>query len=73
MLSAKQGSIKYHFFSLWYDSSWDWTQVSGTIGEHSNHYANPTKSLYLSLSLYIYIYMCVCVCVCVCVQDTFKR
>ena len=23
MLSAKQGSIKYHFSSLWYDSTWD--------------------------------------------------
>ena len=27
MLSVKQGSIKYHFLSLW------------AIGEHSNHYA----------------------------------
>ena len=32
MLSAKQGSIKYHFLSLWYDSTWDWTQVSRAIG-----------------------------------------
>ena len=23
MLSAKQGGIKYHFLSLWYDSTWD--------------------------------------------------
>ena len=36
MLSAKQGIIKYHFLSLWYDSTWDWTQVSRAIGEHSN-------------------------------------
>ena len=28
MLSVKQVSIKYHFLSLWYDSIWDWTQVS---------------------------------------------
>ena len=34
MLSVKQGSIKYHFLSLWYDSTWDWTKVSRTIGEH---------------------------------------
>ena len=27
MLSVKQGGIKYHFLSLWYDSTWDWTQV----------------------------------------------
>ena len=37
MLSVKQGGIKYHFLSLWYDSTWDWTQVSRAIGEHSNH------------------------------------
>ena len=30
MLSVKQGGIKYHF---WYDSTWDWTQVSRAIGE----------------------------------------
>ena len=36
MLSVKQGGIKYHFLSLWYDSTWDWTQVSRAIGEHSN-------------------------------------
>ena len=35
MLSVKQGGIKYHFLSLWYDSTWDWTSVSQTIGEHS--------------------------------------
>ena len=23
MLSVKQGSIKYHFLSLWYDLTWD--------------------------------------------------
>ena len=40
MLGVKQGSIKYHFLSLWYDSTWDWTQVSWAIGEHSNPYAN---------------------------------
>ena len=36
MLSVKQGGIKYHFLSLWYDSTRDWTQVSRPIGEHSN-------------------------------------
>ena len=40
MLSVKQGGIKYHFLSLWYDSTWDWTQVSRAIGEHSNRQAN---------------------------------
>ena len=23
MLSVKEGGIKYHFLSLWYDSTWD--------------------------------------------------
>ena len=36
MPSVKQGGIKYHFLSFWYDSTWDWTQVSWAIGEHSN-------------------------------------
>ena len=40
MLNVKQRGIKYYFLSLWYDLIWDWTQVSQTIGEHSNNYAN---------------------------------
>ena len=39
MLSVKQGNIKYHFLSLWYDSTKDWTQVYRAIGEHFNYYA----------------------------------
>ena len=35
MLIVKQGGIKYHFLSYWYDMTWDWTPVSQTIGEHS--------------------------------------
>ena len=40
MLSVKQGGIKYHFLSLWYDSTLDWTPVIWAIGEHSTHEAN---------------------------------
>ena len=40
MLSVKQGGIKYHFLSLWYDSTWDWTPVSQAIGQHSTHKTN---------------------------------
>ena len=40
MLSIKQSNIKYHFLNLWYNLTWDWTQVSQDIGKHSNHYAN---------------------------------
>ena len=48
MLSVKQGSVKYHFLSLWYDLTRDWTPVSWTIGEHYTHFAN--------IYIYIYIY-----------------
>ena len=34
LLSVKQGSIKYHFLSLWYD--FGMTRL-WTIGEHSTH------------------------------------
>ena len=37
LLSVKQGGIKYHFESLWYDATRDWTMVSQTIGENSTH------------------------------------
>ena len=37
MLSVKQGDIKYHFFSLWYDSTLDWMPVPPAIGEYSTH------------------------------------
>ena len=40
MVSVKQDNIKYHFLSLWYDSTYDWTQVSRAFGEHSEHYGN---------------------------------
>ena len=40
ILSIKQGGIKYHFLSLWYDSTCDWTQISWAFGEHSNHNTN---------------------------------
>ena len=38
MLSVKQVGIKYHFLSLWYDLTRDWTEVSRVISEHSNNY-----------------------------------
>ena len=38
MMSVKQGGIKYNFWSFWYDLTWDWTLVSWTTGENSNHY-----------------------------------
>ena len=40
MLSVKQGGIKYYFLSLRYDSTWDWTLISQSFGEHSNQYVS---------------------------------
>ena len=45
MLSVKQGSIKYDFLSLWYDSTRGWTLVSWTMGEQSTHYSNTLNIL----------------------------
>ena len=50
MLSVKQGGIKYHFLSFWYDATWDWTPMTQAIGEYSNHLANGPV-------IYIYIYI----------------
>ena len=49
MLSVKQGSIKYHFLSLWYDSTWDWTQVSRAIGAGFNLRSSHTKDFKMEL------------------------
>ena len=48
MLSVKQGGIKYHFLSLWYDSTWDWTTVSRAIGEHLNGLVERSLKIYFS-------------------------
>ena len=49
MLSFKQGSIKYHFLSLWYDSTWYWTQVSLTIGVYAK--SQMTSLIYTPLMM----------------------
>ena len=36
MLNVKQGTIFWVYGMM----TWDWTQVSRAIGEHSNHQAN---------------------------------
>ena len=37
-ITVKQEGIKYHFKSLWYNVTWDWTPVSRVIREHSTHW-----------------------------------
>ena len=59
LLSVKPGVMKYHFLGLWYDATWDWTQISRTIGKHSTH--KPimiNKYLWQNFyTIYIYIYI----------------
>ena len=60
VLSAKQGGIKYHFLSLWYDSTWYCTQVSRAIGEHSN--PRPCTKIYKGHSCNLNLsYKCVAI------------
>ena len=40
MPSVKQGSVKYHFLSLLYDSTSDQTPFSRTISKHFTHQIN---------------------------------
>ena len=37
MIGVKQGGIKYHFLSLWYDSTWNGNLVSRIIGKYSTY------------------------------------
>ena len=53
MLSVKQGGIKHHFLSLWYDATWTWALISRTMGEHFTHYAIRSYQRRLSI-LYRY-------------------
>ncbi len=39
MLSAKQGGMEYHFYSLWYDLAGARAPTSQSQGEHSHHKA----------------------------------
>ena len=39
-IAVEQGGIKYHFLSLLYDSTWDWTPVSRAIVEYYTQLAN---------------------------------
>ena len=32
--------VSSNIFKVWYDATWNWTQVSQTISEHSTHLAN---------------------------------
>ena len=55
ILSAKQGGFKYNFLSIWYDSTWDWTPVSQTIGKNLTTMPMTQYNIYNT-----YNYICIC-------------
>ena len=57
------GGIKYHLSNLLYDSTWDWTPVSRTIGKHSIHLANELVYIYINIHVCVCVRVCACVCV----------
>ena len=57
MLSVKQGGIKYHFLSLWCDSTWDWTRVSRAFSEHSTNGRVFIVSTYFFFKGFVYVPM----------------
>ena len=59
-LPYKQGGIRYHFLSLWYDSTWDWTQGSRAIGEHCQCPDIRSINIIIDLS---YKSSCICICI----------
>ena len=45
LVIVKQGGIKYHFKSLWYDATWDWIQAYICVC--------------VCECIYVYIYICI--------------
>ena len=45
MLSVKQGGIKYHFLSLWYDSIWDFIQALFSLEEVCEDEIRPEQNI----------------------------
>ena len=56
MLCVKQRGINHHFLNLWYDSTWDWTPVSRTIGKHMHLFYFKPK--HLNTNMYTHIHVC---------------
>ena len=72
MLSVKQDGIKYHFLSLWYDSTWDWTPSPGPLANTllirpicmhvcMHNYAYVYANAYVHFNGYVLVYICLCV------------
>ena len=54
MLGVKQGGIKYHFLSLWYDATWNCTPISRDLELHPNlHWTQLSKFLRRSLIIFM--------------------
>ena len=56
LLGVKQRGIKYNFFSLWYNSTWDRTPVFWAIGKHSTH-----LPMHVFVHIYMHLYICKCI------------
>ena len=57
ILSVKQDFIKYHFLSLWYDSTWHRTPVSRAIGKNkSSHGRKRFWNLHSQWKQILYFY-----------------
>ena len=52
MLSVKQGGIMYYFLSLWYNTTWDWTQV---FQANTNHFPNHPMRMVVTVKKYSYL------------------
>ena len=61
VLTVKLGGIKYHFLSLRYDSTGDWTQVTRATGERTSHFANDPVNIFfvsgVSTKSHLHIYI----------------
>ena len=53
LLSVKQEGIKNHFKNIWYDATWDWTQVSRIFGKHSTPLANELVMISIATAIQI--------------------
>ena len=53
MPSVKQGGIEYHFYSLWYDATWDWPMSPGSLA--NTRPIGPMSRLYIYWSLFNHI------------------
>ena len=62
MPSINQGGIKYHFLSLWYDLTWNWTPVPWVIDKHFTYLSNGLEDNFCFVLLIYKVYWMVVKC-----------